>query len=77
MFTSHKSRSSDEGNNYGKEGKMVYIVSIDYNKFEFMNGNTAINFAELALGSAVGDVRVEITLKPVPAPEITEEGDDF
>jgi len=57
---------------------MVYIVSIDYNKFEFINGNTAINFAELALGSAVGDVRVEITLKPVPVDEKKgDEDDDF
>ena len=48
---------------------VVYIVEINYIKFEFINGATAINFAELAMASAVEDVRIEITLKAVPKQE--------
>jgi len=55
---------------------VIYIVNINYSKFEFMNGDTAIKFAELAMASAVDDVNIEINLKPVPKPEKGED-DDF
>lgn len=46
---------------------MVYIVSVDYIKFEFMNGPTALSFAELALGASVDNTRhVEIEIKALP-----------
>lgn len=42
---------------------MVYIVSVDYTKFEFMNGPTALSFAELAKGAVVGNADVDIEIK--------------
>lgn len=44
---------------------MVYIVHINYTKFEFMNGSTAMTFAELAKASVIGDATVEIEIKAV------------
>ena len=54
---------------------MIYIVKVNYTEFEFMNGNTALTFAELALGSAVGETNVTLELKAVPVEE--GEDDDF
>lgn len=54
---------------------MVYIVKVNYTDFEFMNGTTALTFAELALGSAVGEVNVTVELKAVSVEEV--EDDDF
>ena len=68
--------SSIEGNKERK-GKMVtYIVSINYNEFEFINASTAMNFAELAKTSSIKDVDVAIDLRVVPKPEKGED-DDF
>ena len=56
-----------------------YIVRIGYKEFEFINGTTAMTFAEMALtSSAEDDVDVSVILKPVPEPEKVEvEDDDF
>lgn len=56
---------------------MIYIVRINYTDFEFMNGTTALTFAELALGSAVGEADISIELKAVPVEQKEREDDDF
>ena len=62
-----------------KERKMItYIVNINYTKFEFMHGNTALTFAELAKNAVIDDAEVEIELKAVPDIDIKgDEDDDF
>ena len=61
----------------GKDKKMVYIVSINYTDYEFMDGNTALSFGELALRNCKDNITVTIKLKRVPLFEDKEEDDDF
>ena len=42
---------------------MYYNVTLNYTKFRFDNGNTAMTFAEIAKNYAVDDVNVEIELE--------------
>ena len=58
---------------------VTYIVHINFTKFEFMNGNTALTFAELAMNAALEDSpNIEIELNAVPEIELKgDEDDDF
>ena len=57
--------------------KMIYLVHIGYNDFEFTDGHTALSFAALALNSSTEKVKAEIDLIPTPASKKEEEDDDF
>ena len=58
---------------------VTYIVDINYTKFEFMHGNTALTFAELAMNAGLDDkMSVDIELKVVPDIDVKgDEDDDF
>lgn len=49
--------------------KMKYIVNVQYTRFEFKDGTTALTFAELAKAAVVDDVSVGIELEE---PEIDD-----
>ena len=56
---------------------ITYIVRVNFTKFEFMNGATALSFAELAKTSIIeSDADIEIELKAVPMVQ-QEVDDDF
>ena len=73
--------SIEDNGHHERKRKMgiEYIVNIDYRDYKFMSGETALSFAEIALASSTkSDVRVSITLQPVPnAEEGEKEDDDF
>ena len=53
--------------------KMKYIVNVQYTKFEFKNGTTALTFAELARAAVIGGVSVGIELENEEFEEVTED----
>lgn len=57
--------------------KMKYIVNVQYTKFEFKDGTTALTFAELAKAAVVGDVSVGIELEEEPEVDDTTVVDDI
>ena len=52
---------------------MKYIVNVQYTKFEFKDGTTALTFAELARAAVIGDVSVGIELENEEFEEVTED----
>lgn len=61
--TTDSSRPSPRGKNTERVMKMKYIVNVQYTRFEFKDGTTALTFAELAKAAVVDDVSVGIELE--------------
>jgi hypothetical protein len=61
---------------------MEYIVTINYTKFKFKSGATALTFSELAKDNAIGEAEVEIEIVASKSliddiSDALEEEDDF